>query len=62
MRRLLMKINADNEAAKAIEDLIDFALKAGGKAALQYIAGLINAGVEIIEDAVEDLLDGDEEE
>lgn len=56
-----MKINADKEAAEAIENLIDFALKAGGKVALQYVASLINSGIELIEDVVEDVLDGEEE-
>ena len=55
-----MKINADKEAAEAIEALIDFALKAGGKVALQYIAGLVNTGIELIEDVVEDLTDGED--
>ena len=54
-----MKIKADKESIEVIDKLVDFALKAGGKLALPYVAGLINAGIELIEDVV-DVIEGEE--
>jgi len=52
-----MKIKADKAAAEVIENLVDFALKAGGKLALQFVADILNNGIEVIEEEVEEVLD-----